>query len=66
MGPGTSIGFDPDTPSHICGFCLWSHWVSLRVNGTTFNKILFLNGVVFKMTDVKALLHTNSGIYALA
>ena len=39
---------------------------SLRANGTTYDKILFLNDVVFRVTDVESLLHTNSGNYATA
>ena len=40
--------------------------VQLRANGSVFDKILFLNDVVFNVADVLTLLETNTGSYAAA
>ncbi|KAH7171040.1 glycosyltransferase family 69 protein [Dactylonectria macrodidyma] len=40
--------------------------VELHENGTTFDKVLFLNDVVFTTDDVLKLLNTNGGEYAAA
>ena len=40
--------------------------IPLRDNGSVFDKILFLNDVVFNVADVHTLLETNTGSYAAA
>ncbi|KAM5373019.1 hypothetical protein ACJZ2D_007230 [Fusarium nematophilum] len=40
--------------------------VEMAQNGTTFDYVLFLNDVVFSVSDVLALLNTNNGSYAAA